>query len=148
MTQFLAHAQRAELLLCPIVAKSHWTLLALQRVGSSGRRVGAGAKHDAEVAGCSKYALFTVGCIECSALKAHNYQARHDAEDSCIDPLRLDPLPLPGWWDTRYYDSLSEGTQVGADMARALLDLLQPLNAVNIQTAEELRGTAPFHGRG
>ena len=142
VAQLLAYAERAELLLCPILAKGHWTLLALQRAGSSGHGAGGGKTHVKEKAGCSKCEGNSAGCKECSGQKATLYHERHGAEDRSIDPLRLDPLPPPGWWDIRYYDTLSVGTQVGAKMAIALVDLLQPLNALNTQTADDLRGAA------
>ena len=142
VAQFLAYAERAELLLCPILANGHWTLLVLQRAGSSGTVAVGGAKHDAEVAGCTKCEMNPAGCISCSGAKALVYVERHEAEDSAIDPLRLDTLPPTGWWDIRYYDSLKVGTKRGAEMAIALVDLMQQLNAVNTQTVDDFRGAA------
>ena len=40
----------------------------------------------------------------------------------------------------RYCDLLEVGTKVGAEMAIALVDLLQPLNALNTHTVDDLRG--------
>ena len=53
-----------------------------------------------------------------------------------------DTMRRPEWWDIRYYDSLHVGTQAGAEMALALLDLMQPLNVLSTQTVDDFRGAS------
>jgi hypothetical protein len=135
------YAKRARLLLLPILAGGHWTLLVLQRVGGEAVVVTSPAlTSDAATGfGCGKCKYNSGGCMACDSDKATRYLNKSEAEAKALDPCtNLDPLPPCEWWDCRYYDSLGTPSLECARMAVALIDALQPLNAMNVCTAVEL----------
>ena len=135
------YAKRARLLLLPIIAGGHWTLLVLQRVGGEAVVVTSPAlTSDAATGfGCGKCKYNSGGCMACDSDKATRYLNKSEAEAKALDPCtNLDPLPPCEWWDCRYYDSLGTPSLECARMAVALIDALQPLNAMNVCTAVEL----------
>jgi hypothetical protein len=141
-----AYAARAELLLMPILRNGHWTLLALHRA-SAGSSLSAQSETDKEkevseeTVGCAK-CDWRRGCLECDARKAAAYVTRVGKERCCFFPTAaLTPLPACEWWDCRYYDSLDVPSLECARMAFGLIDALQPLNARNTRSPNELAAT-------
>jgi len=144
-----AYAERAELLLLPILAEGHWTLLALQRGDGGSERgpvdsleVDAAAKPGVFSDGCPKCDWSAGGCRDCNDVKAQSYSTRMNAEMCCLDPLNyLAPLAPCAWWDARYYDSLGQPSRVSSQMAVALMDVLQPEGVLNTRAPEEMAAT-------
>jgi hypothetical protein len=135
------YANRARLLLLPILAGGHWTLLALQRVGGEADKVTPPAltTDEAKGFGCRRCRHAPGGCMACDPDKANKHVKRLEAEEKALDPCtNLDPLPPCEWWDCRYYDSLSKPSKESASMAVALIDALQPVNATNLGDGVEL----------
>ena len=74
----------------------------------------------------------------CDPKKATQHYERADAEKKAFVPCtNLDPLPPCEWWNCTYYDSLDKPSLKCAGMAVALIDALQPVNAVNVSSAGE-----------
>ena len=115
------------MLLLPIIANGHWTLLAVQRKAPAPLEEAAltvgGPKH----AGCAKCEWnIETGCLSCDPDKYFKWGHKVKKELSFLQPLTgLTPLPNCADWDVRYYDSLPHAHEGCAKVAHALLDGLQ-----------------------
>ena len=142
------YAVRADILLMPIIAGAHWTLLVVQRQEA---RAALNAPADAvaprqaasaaEGFGC-RICKRDRGCQNCNHVLEKKWLARLDRENELLHPCEeLQPLPESSGWDIRYYDSLQVPSEECSKAAEVLLYGLQNANVLNAPTAEELRNT-------
>ena len=142
--QLNSYAVRAEVLLMPIIAGGHWTLLVVQREEARAPLKAPAdavapkeAASAAEKFGCSQCESYRGGCKHCNPAKETRWLARKDRENGLLNPREeLQPLPESSGWDIRYYDSLQVPSEECSKAAEALLYGLQKANVLNALTAE------------
>ena len=117
-------ASRAELLLLPVFAKNHYTLLALQRTCPDAPAVpqAAPTAEAGAVTGCAncKY----TSCAACSVPAAQAGERRVAETFLVCDQMSRPPLANCSGWTPRYFDTLVQPHRKCKEQAERILKLL------------------------
>ena len=126
LSEWLEIFRRSDLVLVPILAGGHWTLLVCRRhIRSEPPALQAAASTmpglSSTVTGCDK--CNGAGCLRCDPVAAVAYSVRRENLAAQLSPDLWPVLP-EGDWDLKYYDSLPNQSQACTAAAERLLVLL------------------------